>query len=672
MTETVVITGASAGIGRATAELFGLRGANVALLARGHDGLREAAEAVDNAGGVALEIPVDVADFEAVDAAAELAETQLGPIDIWVNVAFTSVFAPFWEIKPDEFRRVTEVSYLGFVHGTMAALARMRPRDRGTIVQVGSALGYRAIPLQSAYCGAKHAINGFTESIRTELMHDHSHVNITIVQMPAVNTPQFNWVLSRLPRRPQPVPPIYEPEVAAQGVVFAADHPERKEHWVGASTAGTIMAQKFAAPLLDQYLARTGYNSQQTDEREIPGRPNNLWQPVDQLPGSDQGAHGRFDDRAKSRSVQLTVAERVEEAGATVRRAFDTLLGAGRDNLFGGSLLGGARPRPPKQDDRRAWSDATSPQTDQGALPTAGDTPLVSQDVPPTTATAPTATAPTATAPTGKEADQAGQAAGPTGQAAPDADRGTALTDQDASPTSGGPQQSQERPHQTQERPHQTQDGPHQTQDGPHRSQGYSSADQVTPEHDEHTPEPSQENASAGQGTVQAAPPSAHSTPPSADPTPSASPPPAGRPPPIRDADVGNGRRHPPAAGHRPARPVRGRPPADRHGRHPADPHLGLRPDREHPVVAGRRTRHRAAAPGPAVTRPRPAAADQERHPPGRRHGGRPRDHADDRNRRRAWPLPRAVSLTSRPGRPASTLTGQDMTFRDQPGSYCG
>jgi NAD(P)-dependent dehydrogenase (short-subunit alcohol dehydrogenase family) len=356
MTETVVITGASAGVGRATAELFGRRGANVVLIARGEDGLRGAASAVQEAGGSALAVPTDVADFDAVERAAEQAEVRFGPIDVWVNVAFTSVFAPFWEIKPEEFRRVTEVSYLGFVHGTMAALARMRPRDRGTIIQVGSALGYRAIPLQSAYCGAKHAINGFTESVRCELLHDKSRVRITIVQMPAVNTPQFSWVLSRLPRRPQPVPPIYQPEVAAQGVVFAADHPDRKEHWVGASTAGTIMAQKLAAPLLDRYLSRTGYDSQQTKEPAGPGQPSNLWQPVDQPPGSDHGAHGAFDDSSHQRSDQLNVTERVEQAGDAVRRAF-------------GALLGAARPRTPHQ----PWSDATSQRTGQDARPASSE-----------------------------------------------------------------------------------------------------------------------------------------------------------------------------------------------------------------------------------------------------------------------------------------------------------
>ena len=328
--QTVVVTGASAGIGRATAELFGARGARVALIARGEAGLRGAADAIDYRGGKALPLAVDVADFDAVDQAAERAESELGPIDVWVNVAFTSVFAPFTEITPEEFKRVTEVTYLGYVHGTMAALKRMVPRDRGTIVQVGSALGYRSIPLQSAYCGAKHAVNGFTESVRCELMHDQSNVRITVVQMPAVNTPQFSWVLSRLPRNPQPVPPIYQPEVAAEGVVYAADHPRRKEYWVGGSTVATVLAQKVAAPLLDRYLARTGYKSQQTDKRAAAGRPGNLWQPVDQPPGSDQGAHGSFDDRSRDHSGHLTAAETAESAGSAVTRAFDEVKHAGR------------------------------------------------------------------------------------------------------------------------------------------------------------------------------------------------------------------------------------------------------------------------------------------------------------------------------------------------------
>jgi NAD(P)-dependent dehydrogenase (short-subunit alcohol dehydrogenase family) len=303
--QVVVITGASAGIARATARQFGARGAQVALLARGQAGLDGVAKDVENAGGSALAIPTDVADYDQVDAAATQVEDTFGPIDVWINVAFTSVFAPFHEIGPEEFRRVTEVSYLGFVYGTMVALARMRPRDRGTIVQVGSALGERSIPLQSAYCGAKHAINGFTESLRTELMHDGSNIAITVVQMPAVNTPQFSWVLSRLPNHPQPVPPIYQPEVAARGVVFAADHPRRKQYWVGASTVGTLLGQKIAPALLDRYLAKTGYQSQQTGEKADPDRPHNLWKPVDGKDGHDHGARGVFNSQAHGDCAQL-------------------------------------------------------------------------------------------------------------------------------------------------------------------------------------------------------------------------------------------------------------------------------------------------------------------------------------------------------------------------------
>ncbi|MFJ8142769.1 SDR family oxidoreductase [Streptomyces sp. NPDC096013] len=306
--QTVVITGASAGIGRATARLFAERGANVVLLARGKAGLDATAADVEERGGHALAVPTDMADPAQVEAAAAAAEEAFGPIDVWVNNAFTSVFAPFMEIEPAEYKRVTEVSYLGFVHGTRAALQRMMPRDAGVIVQVGSALGDRSIPLQSAYCGAKHAVNGFTSSVRTELMHQHSAVRITVVQMPAVNTPQFSWVLTRLPKSPQPVPPIYQPEVAARAVVNAADHPHRKQYYVGASTAATILANKLAPALLDRYLARTGYASQQTDESDNDTRPANLWEPADEAPEHDYGAHGSFDEKSHPRSTEAALA----------------------------------------------------------------------------------------------------------------------------------------------------------------------------------------------------------------------------------------------------------------------------------------------------------------------------------------------------------------------------
>ena len=306
---TVVITGASAGIGRATANLFGERGANVGLIARGQTGLDGAVRDVENAGGKALAISADVADYAQVNDAARQVEEFFGPVDVWVNVAFTSVFAPFVEISAEEFRRVTEVSYLGFVHGTMAALGRMRPRGHGTIVQVGSALGERSIPLQSAYCGAKHAINGFTSALRCELLHEGSGVNLTVVQMPAVNTPQFSWVRSKLPRHPQPVPPIYQPEVAARGVLYAADHPRRRQYRVGASTTATILANRVVPGMLDRYLARTGYNSQQTDQPVALGRPDNLWQAIDGPDGRDHGPHGIFDDKSHDRSEQLWLAQ---------------------------------------------------------------------------------------------------------------------------------------------------------------------------------------------------------------------------------------------------------------------------------------------------------------------------------------------------------------------------
>ena len=298
----VVVTGASAGIGRATARAFADRGADVALLARDEEGLAAAAKEVEAAGRRAVGIRTDMADLDQVEAAADQIESDLGPIEVWVNNAMTSVFAPFTEIEPEEFRRVTEVSYLGFVYGTRTALRRMLPRDHGTIVQVGSALAYRGIPLQSAYCGAKHAIQGVTESVRAELYHDRSKVWLTMVQMPAVNTPQFDWVLSRLPHQAQPVPPIYQPEVAARAVVWAATH-RRRQLWVGGSTWATLVANKLAPGLLDRYLGRTGYQSQQTGQPRDPDRPANLWAPV----GGDHGAHGRFDDRAHPHSPQLWV-----------------------------------------------------------------------------------------------------------------------------------------------------------------------------------------------------------------------------------------------------------------------------------------------------------------------------------------------------------------------------
>src|SRR3954462_5161537 len=262
--EVVVFTGASAGVGRATAQRFAKEGACIGLIARGIDGLEGARKDVETLGGKALVIPVDVANAEQVEAAAEKVETELGPIDIWVNNAMTSVFSPIKKMMSEEFRRVTEVTYLGYVYGTLAALKRMLPRNRGVIVQVGSALAYRGIPLQAAYCAAKHAIQGFCDSLRCELLHDKSNVQVTMLQMPALNTPQFGWVKSRLPHKAQPVPPIFQPEVAAEAIYFAAHNP-RREFYVGLPSEKAIVANKIAAGLLDHILARTGYASQQHD-----------------------------------------------------------------------------------------------------------------------------------------------------------------------------------------------------------------------------------------------------------------------------------------------------------------------------------------------------------------------------------------------------------------------
>jgi short-subunit dehydrogenase len=299
--ETVVITGASAGLGRATAREFARHGARVGLLARGREGLEAASREVEELGGIAMAVPTDVADAAAVEAAAAAIEEKLGPIDIWVNNAMTSVFSPVNKMEPEEFKRVTEVTYLGVVHGTLSALKRMLPRDRGTIVHVGSALAYRSIPLQSAYCAAKHAVLGFFASLRTELMHDKSNVKTVMVQMPALNTPQFGWVKSRLPRKAQPVPPIFQPEVAARAIYYAAHHPGRREYYVGWSTVKAIVGNKLMPSFGDKYLARDGYDSQQHDGPENPDRPNNLWEPV----AGDHGAHGSFDDLAESSSFEL-------------------------------------------------------------------------------------------------------------------------------------------------------------------------------------------------------------------------------------------------------------------------------------------------------------------------------------------------------------------------------
>lgn len=301
--KVIVITGATGGVGRATAHAFARRGARIALLARGHERLEATRREVEALGGRAICIPTDVAVAEQVEAAAQMAEDKLGPIDVWVNNAMTSVFAPIVEINPDEYRRVTEVTYLGQVYGTMAALKRMKPRDHGSIVLVGSALAYRGIPLQSAYCGAKHGIEGFYDSLRCELLHDGSHVRTCMVQLPAMNTTQFGWVLSRLPGNPRPMGKIYQPEVAARAILFAAAH-NRRSLWVGGSTYKAIIGNKIAPSYADRVLARTGYGGQQTDEHVSPDRQNNVWKPVE----GDRGMHGGFSGQAANKSVTLWAA----------------------------------------------------------------------------------------------------------------------------------------------------------------------------------------------------------------------------------------------------------------------------------------------------------------------------------------------------------------------------
>ncbi|HEY2636083.1 MAG TPA: SDR family oxidoreductase [Solirubrobacteraceae bacterium] len=302
---TVVITGASAGVGRATARAFARPGVAIGLIARGRAGLEAAAADVRAAGGRPLVLPCDVADAEAVEAAAERVERELGPIDVWVNVAMTAVLAEVTDTTDEEFRRVTEVTYLGAVHGAQAALRRMVPRDAGKIVQVGSALGLRGIPLQATYCGAKHAVQGFVESLRTELRHRGANVSLTIVQLPGLNTTQFTWVRARTRGRPQPVPPVYSPEVAARAIVWAARH-ERRELWVGLPTVYTILGNRVAPWAADWYLARTGVDGQQTEEPLEPDRPDYLFAPVDDE--RDHGSAGPFSATAHGRSAQLALA----------------------------------------------------------------------------------------------------------------------------------------------------------------------------------------------------------------------------------------------------------------------------------------------------------------------------------------------------------------------------
>jgi len=304
VSQVVVITGASAGIGRATARRFARDGARIGLLARGRTGLEGAKRDVEEAGGHALVLPTDVSDPMAVDAAASAVEETFGPIDVWVNDAMVTIYAEFMDIEPDEFKRATEVCYLGTVWGTRAALQRMLPRDRGVVVQVCSALAYRGIPLQAPYCGAKHAVKGFTESVLTELMHQGSNVRISMVQLPGLNTPQFTWGRTKLPKQTQPVPPIFQPEIAADAIHFCSQN-KRREIYVGSPTVKTIVGEKLAPWLLDRYLAKTGYKSQQTDEPLDPEGHDNLFAPVEE----DRGAHGPFDERARSRSLQVWLAK---------------------------------------------------------------------------------------------------------------------------------------------------------------------------------------------------------------------------------------------------------------------------------------------------------------------------------------------------------------------------
>jgi NAD(P)-dependent dehydrogenase (short-subunit alcohol dehydrogenase family) len=321
--QVVVVTGASSGVGRAIARAFGQRKAKVALIARGREALEHCREEIERDGGEALVLPLDVSDPQAVDAAADRAAARFGRIDTWVNVAFVSVFSPVSQMRPEEYRRVIEVNYLGYVHGTQAALRHMRPRNQGMILQIGSALTYRSIPLQSAYCASKAAIRGFTDSLRCELAHEKSGIRVSMLQLPAVNTPQFDVVRSRLPRKPQPVPPIYQPEIIGEAAVRVSERPVR-ELWLGVSAIKAIVGQMLVPGYADRYLGRTGYASQQTDEPADKDRKDNVFTP---LPG-DRGAHGRFDDRSRPFSLEIWARLHVRELAAAAACAALGVAGA--------------------------------------------------------------------------------------------------------------------------------------------------------------------------------------------------------------------------------------------------------------------------------------------------------------------------------------------------------
>jgi NAD(P)-dependent dehydrogenase (short-subunit alcohol dehydrogenase family) len=382
---TVVITGASGGVGRALARVYGARGDPVALLARGEAGLAGAARDVEDAGGRPLPIVVDVADAEQVEAAAARIEAELGPVDVWINNAMVTVMARTWDTTPEEFRRVIEIDYLGYVNGTLAALRRMRPRDAGTIVQVGSALAFRGIPLQGAYCASKHAIVGFTETLHAELLSEHSSIDVCDVHLPGVNTTQFTWGRNKLPNKPQPVAPIFQPEVAADAIAWAADH-GRRLTYVGASTVLTVWGNRLAQPLIARYLARTNIDAQQRDEPADPHAPDNLFEPQDGQ--HDHGAHGPFDDRARAWSAAQVISTRRRHdrcrRGARGRRRLARLAGpTGASRLVrrglrrpSGASASTTPPRPPVPGTVPVLMDGFTPhRRDRTAHPGSSDRP---------------------------------------------------------------------------------------------------------------------------------------------------------------------------------------------------------------------------------------------------------------------------------------------------------